>query len=233
MDDRMNPEARRIIELTRAARTPSVDDKDRVRRALAITLAATAAAAPGVAAGATAAKAAAAGTAAKTVGALGAATGLKLALSVVVIASLGVGAYWWTRPAPAPVATPVVAPAVKVVAVEPPVAEEPPTAPAEIALETTPSVGSLRDPLLAELALLNRAQQAWRHGAAGKALELAQQHAQRYPRSKLALERDAVRVFALCALGRKHQAHSLAVTIVKRAPRSPLRTSVEESCGMR
>jgi hypothetical protein len=230
MDDRMNPEARRIIELTRAARTPRTEDKDRVRRALAITLAATAAAAPGAAAGATAAKAAA-GSAAKTFGALGAASGLKLALSVAVIASLGAGAYWWTRPASGP--APAVAPAAKVIAVEPPVAEESPTAPADVAQPPAPLVGSPRDPLLAELALLNRAQQAWRNGAAGNALELAQQHAQRYPRSKLALERDAVRVFALCALGRKHQAHSLAVAIVKRAPRSPLRTSVEESCGMR
>ncbi|HET6283574.1 MAG TPA: hypothetical protein VFH73_21645 [Polyangia bacterium] len=231
----MNPEARRIIELTRAARTPNADDRDRVRRALAITLAATAAAAPGVAAGATAVKAAAAGTAAKTFGALGAAGGLKLALSVAVIASVGVGAYWWTRPAPAPatVVAPMAAPAAKAVTVDPPVVEQPAAAPAEIAPDAAPPVGSMRDPLLAELSLLNRAQRAWRQGAAGKALDLAQQHAQRYPRSKLALERDAVRVFALCALGRRHQAHSLAIAIVKRAPRSPLRTSVEESCGMR
>lgn len=239
MDDEMNPEARRIIELTRAARTPRTEDKERVRRALAAGLVAAAVSTPGIAAGATAAKAGTAGAAAKLAGA-GAAAGIKLALSVVLIASVGAGAYWLTRDRqpPAPVIAP--APVETAVIAEPPVAVAVPPAAAQVAgaeaaaeVEDAPSALPARDPLLAEAALLNKAQQAWRVGNARRALELAQKHAQRYPRSALAFERDAVRVLALCALGRKAQARPLAAALVKRAPRSPLRTSVEESCGMR
>ena len=74
---------------------------------------------------------------------------------------------------------------------------------------------------------------AWRTGGAARALALAQQHARRYPHSTLRLERDALRLFALCSLGRRAQARPLAAELLKRAPDSPLRTSVEESCGRR
>jgi len=57
--------------------------------------------------------------------------------------------------------------------------------------------------------------------------------ARRYPHSVLALERDALRVFALCSLGQRAQARPLAADLLRRAPGSPLRTSVEESCGGR
>lgn len=221
MDDQMNPEARRVIELTRAARTARVEDKERVRRALAMGLAATAVGAPAVAV---------AGSAVTAAKAVGFSTALKLALSVAVVASVGVTSYLFVRD-PQPAAT-VVAPApAPVVAV--PVAPEP--APEPVVAPEAPVAAPLdvTDPLLAEVALLNNAQQAWRVGNARRALELAQKHADRYPRSTLAIERDALRVFTLCALGRKAQARPLAAALIKRAPRSPLRTSVQESCGMR
>jgi hypothetical protein len=49
----------------------------------------------------------------------------------------------------------------------------------------------------------------------------------------MALERGALRVFALCALNRKGEARTLARELIASAPTSPLRKSLEESCGMR
>ncbi|MEA2696487.1 MAG: hypothetical protein QOI66_758 [Myxococcales bacterium] len=233
MDDQMNPEARRMIDQIRSARTPSAGDKERIRKALAIGVAVTAASVPGVAAGASAAKAAAT---------VGIASGFKVAVSVVVLASVGAGAYLWTRPPSQPAAHRAPVAVVPVAAPAPPpevVDDNPvtaPTAPAEVVEPTllpSPPMhkGAGRDPLMTELALLHRGQQAWRQGNAARALELAQQHARRYPHSALALERDALRVFALCSLGQRAQARPLAADLLRRAPGSPLRTSVEESCG--
>ncbi|HEY2899765.1 MAG TPA: hypothetical protein VGL59_04245 [Polyangia bacterium] len=224
----MNLEARRVIDQVRSARTPSADDKERIRKALAIGVVAAVASVPATAAGATVA-------AGKAAGAVGLASGLKVAVSVAVMASLGVGTYWLTRSTPAP------RPVVAVVASEPapPVAAEPappPTVePTPIVAEAAPAPASRtgRDPLMAELSLLHKAQQAWRQGNSARALALAQQHARQYPHSVLGMERDALRVFALCALGQQAQARPLASAILKRAPGSPLRTSVEESCGGR
>jgi hypothetical protein len=231
MDDQMNPEARRMLDQIRSARTPSAGDKERIRKALALGVAVTAASVPGVAAGASAAKAATT---------LGIASGFKVAVSVVVLASVGAGAYIWTRP-PSQIAAHHAPVSVVPVAVPTPprVVEDSPAAMvAEPSLSppASPSpvhAGASRDPLMTELALLHRAQQAWRQGNAARALELAQQHARRYPHSALALERDALRIFALCSLGQRAQARPLAADLLRRAPGSPLRTSVEESCGGR
>ncbi|HEY0713818.1 MAG TPA: hypothetical protein VGF45_14155 [Polyangia bacterium] len=228
----MSPEARRLIELTRAARTPRMEDKERVRRTLALSLAAGAAAAPGIADGALALKAATAGTAG-TVKAAGVAATVKLALSALVVASVGSGAYLWqaSKRQATPVAANPPAEVVAPVAAPAPVVE----APAPVPVETAPATATetVTDPLLAEVGLLHRAQQAWRGGNAKRALQLAQQHAKQYPHSALALERDALRVFTMCALGQKKQARTIAKDLMKRAPRSPLRTSVAESCGIR
>jgi hypothetical protein len=231
MDDQMNPEARRVIDQIRSARTPSAGDKERIRKALALGVAVTAASVPGVAAGASAAKAATT--------TLGIASGFKVAVSVVVLASVGAGAYIWTRPPAQPAAHHAPVAVVPVAAPPPPpevVDDSPPVVVAEPALLPSPALspphaGAGRDPLMTELALLHRAQQAWRQGNAARALDLAQQHARRYPHSALALERDALRVFALCSLGQRAQARPLAADLLRRAPGSPLRTSVEESCG--
>ncbi|HXI59425.1 MAG TPA: hypothetical protein VNO55_25335, partial [Polyangia bacterium] len=233
-----------MIDQIRSARTPSAGDKERIRKALAVGVAVTAASVPGVAAGASAAKAAASVAKASTT--LGLASGFKVAVSVVVLASVGASAYIWTRPPSPPAARHAPVAVVPVAVPTPPsppevVEDSPPAAPAVVAapaLSPSPSpspvhAGAARDPLMTELALLHRAQQAWRQGNAARALDLAQQHARRYPHSALALERDALRVFALCSLGQRAQARPLAADLLRRAPGSPLRTSVEESCGGR
>jgi hypothetical protein len=206
-DFEMNGEARRVVELARKARTPGDADKRRVRAALAATLG-----------GATLGAASSVAVASAAKGA-GLAIGARALVAAVLLATAGAGSYYWVRssraPAPAPVAAPAAAPPV---IVEP----LPPAA--------APQAG---DPLLAELGLLRQAQRALKDGDARRALDLAARHAALYPRSQMALERGALRVFALCSLGRKSEARSLARELIAEAPSSPLRKSLEESCGMR
>jgi hypothetical protein len=233
--DEMNPEARRHLRLAREELTPGDEDKRRVRKALAVGLAAAAAAA-----GASSTEAAAA---AKTAGLLGA-WGLRGLAGVLLIASTGTGAYWWThRHSAAPVAqtsapsqeqaqvAPASPPDNPAPQVDPP-SEAPVAAPPPKEQEH-PRAARSADPLVNELTLLHRAQQAWRDGKAQQALDLAQQHAATYPHSQFAMERSVVQVFALCALGRKGEAKSIATGLIERAPKSPLRTSLEESCAMK
>jgi hypothetical protein len=199
--DDLNPGARRVVDLARAARTPGEADKRRVRQALALGIGAA------VAGGS-------AGTAIASATKVGVLVGLRGVLAALVVVSTGVGTYVWVHGHRA--AAPVVAPA------------PPPVAAAGPVVTPLPP-----DPLLAELTLLRQAQQALRDGSARRALELADRHAALYPSSQLALERGALRVFAYCALGRKGDARALATELLAAAPRSPLRTSLEESCATR
>jgi hypothetical protein len=206
--DDLNPSARRVVDLARAARTPGEADKRRVRQALALGIgAAVAGASSGTAVASAAAK----------VG-VGALVGLRGILMGLLVVSTGVGTAVYLRGRHTP--GPVVAPAPAVVAPVP-------------APVITPLAPPAADPLLAELTLLRQAQQALRDGSARRALELAERHAALYPRSQLALERGALRVFAYCTLGRKSDARALATELLAAAPRSPLRTSLEESCATR
>ena len=220
-DDEMSPEAWRLLQVVRQAESPSELDLRRVRRAIAIgagTAAGTAAPVAKAAAAAEAAsvaKAAPAAQAATTTAATmakGAAlvSAVKGAAAIAVLASVGAGTLWWAQhhaPARGGVAA-LHAPATSTAAAPPP-----------------PST------LLEELTLLQRAQRALAGGEPLQALALAEQHAQRYPRSQLELERDAVRVFAWCALKRTDEARALTDEILEHAPRSPLRTSLEQSCA--
>jgi hypothetical protein len=202
--DDLNPSARHVVDLARAARTPGDADKRRVRQALALGIGAAVAGASSGTAIASAAKA-------------GALVGLRGVIAALLVVSTGVGGFVWVRGHQAPSApAPAVAPAA-----------------APVAPVVTPLPAATPDPLLAELTLLRQAQQALRDGSARRALELAERHAALYPRSQLALERGALRVFAFCALGRKADARALATELLAAAPRSPLRTSLEESCAAR
>jgi hypothetical protein len=172
---------------------------------------------------------------------MGVFTGLRGIVSVVVIAStsVGAGAYFWTHAAARRTAD------VSIVSSPPPVEIAPP--PITISESTnTPPVSPERpaetparprmapqDPLAAELTLLHAAKQAWQDGKPQTALDLAQRHAQLYPHSQLASERDALKVFALCGLGRTSDARDLASSLLTRAPGSPFRASLEQSCAMR
>ena len=206
IEDEMNPSARHVVALARAARTPSDADKRRVRRALALGIG-------------TAAAGVSAGTALASASNAGVLVGLRGIIAALVVASLGTGTYVLVRAR----SSTAVRPSQQTVVAAPVV-------PAPVIVPVAPPSP---DPLLAELTLLRQAQQALRDGQARRALELAERHAALYPRSQLGLERGALRVFAFCALGHKGEARALATDLLAAAPRSPLRTSLEESCAMR
>jgi hypothetical protein len=208
IEDEMNPSARHVVELARAARTPSDADKRRVRRALALGIG-------------TAVAGVSAGTALASASNAGVLVGLRGIIAALVVASLGTGTYVLVR------ARSSTAPSQQTIVATPAV-------PAPVIVPVAPALAApAPDPLLAELTLLRQAQQALRDGQARRALELAERHAALYPRSQLGLERGALRVFAFCALGHKAEARALAIDLLAAAPRSPLRTSLEESCAMR
>lgn len=233
----LDPEARRILELTREARTPSARDRARVDRLLGAALAL----------GSATAHAASGGAATKVVGTAAAIKWTGIAL--LAIGSAGYVGWRVSHRAPPPS---------QVVAVAP--AAAPPEAPAPIGAgvaagepdpaataEPREEAGSLRGgaaphssrakgseaTLPEELDLLHDAQSKWRAGNAAAALSLLSEHRKRFPRSQLASERDALTVLSLCATNRAAEARKLARRFLQAAQRSPLRTSVEESCGGR
>lgn len=229
-------EARRLLELTRAGRTPSAADKQRVERALSRTL--------GLAAFSAVAGATSTASAKSSVVALP----VKWALGVAipVLAAAGAASYFHSRAPEAP--TSQVAPRAPVVAPlpappEPPAPTESPTravAPPVPAPEPAEAPSARRavlsekpkvkETLAAELDLLHDAQSKWRNRDANGALALLAEHRKRYPRSELRLEREALRVLCLCAAGRPAEAKEVASRTFKNAPKSPLRASVEASC---
>jgi hypothetical protein len=113
---------------------------------------------------------------------------------------------------------------------------EPPEDPGAPRASTAPRAShpkASEETLSAELDLLHDAQSKWRAGNASAALSLLSEHKKRFPRSQLGSERDALTILSLCATNRTAEARRLAQRFLQTAQRSPLRTSVEESCGGR
>jgi hypothetical protein len=229
------------LSLARAARSPTSEDKKRVERRLALGAGVVAGTVTTLAAG----QAAANGTLGK-VAALGA---LKwwLGGSAVIVAVASYAAVDLTPKAAqepharrARVVQPAVAfepevveqVAVEPAAVEPAAAVVEEVAPAPVRHPRRKRV-ERADALATEVELLHRAQAAWRNGQARGALELVREHEKRFPGSSLRLERDTLAVLTLCELGKKEQAARIARELIARAPSSPLRASVEESCALR
>lgn len=74
------------------------------------------------------------------------------------------------------------------------------------------------DSLMAELGLLQRTRKALRSGRPEEALEAAAQHRREFPNGRLAEERDATEVSALCALGRGDEARRKAAAFERAHP---------------
>jgi hypothetical protein len=230
----LDPDARRILELTRDARAPSLEDKLRVERKLSQVLQIAALSGAAGASAATVTKPASAALALKWVALLG----------VSALIAAAAGTLHWRAPStppstPAPLAAPALpkAPA-NPQAEQPAVTEEP--ARAAIAADK-PAVPAPRvreksrpekqvDSLNQELDLLHQAQAAWRKQNPSQALALLAQHRQKFPKSVLGLEREALRVLSLCAAGRTREAKDVARRAFGQAERSPLRASIEQSC---
>ncbi len=85
-------------------------------------------------------------------------------------------------------------------------------------------------PLLAELEALRRAHAAIEARAPARALAEIERLAASHPLGQLGAEREAVRVLALCALGRAREAEVAHRELARRWPLSPLRHRVRGSC---
>jgi hypothetical protein len=88
--------------------------------------------------------------------------------------------------------------------------------------------GAKSDPFTAELGVLQRAQVAYTHRDFSAALALVAEHARRFPRGRLAEQREALRVRSLLGAGRTDEAHRAAAAFAVRFPRSVLLPRVAE-----
>lgn len=247
----LDRDAQRILDLATEARTPAAADKARVEQKLAAMLGVgVIAATPAIVTEAAHGASAAAGGA---TAAGGAALKWWIASAVIVSALTGYVALS-SKPAapvqtqtqtqtppkasnaiaapqvvPAPAVDETLAPAVDDAPAPEALTPERPTRAVSASAKKRAAASTLGD----ELELLHRAQSAWRAKDAAQAMTLLDQHRARFPRSELKLERDGLRVLTLCELGRKAEATSLAHALLERAPRSPLRATIEESCALK
>ena len=81
-----------------------------------------------------------------------------------------------------------------------------------------------------EAKILREARAARLAGQAARSLSLVTEHATRFPNGALAPERDAERISALCALGRREQAQKHIADFELRWTSSPLLERVRASC---
>jgi hypothetical protein len=229
----LDHDARRLLELTRQSRTPTATDKARVERLLGGALLL----------GGASAHAASGGAASKM---FGTALATKWAGIALLAVASGAGYFGWhawrashdaARPSSAMVAAVVpvetALAGARVPAAPAPAAEEVADTPSRaVAPPATPTRSTgVHGTLPEELDLLHEAQAKWRAGNASSALGLLSEHRQRFPRSQLGPERDALTVLSLCATSRTAEAKKLARRFLQTAKHSPLRASVEESCG--
>ena len=87
--------------------------------------------------------------------------------------------------------------------------------------------------LSVETRLLSSAAGALRGGDPRGALTLLDEHRRRFPRGVLSEERDAERVFALCAMGSEEEARRSAKQFAREHPRSGLAPRVARACSGR
>lgn len=225
----LSPEARELVDDGLSVLRPSSRDRARVATALAARL----------------------GTAALLVPhAAGAAPKPLVAWAKLHTAMAGVGAgvaaigatYWLTQTPPTPTEAPVKPPAVAAVAV-PHVA--PPASSVESSdvtpasqLAPEPPVTSPRktvavDQLAEEVAILSKATSALRAGNPAEGLRVLEEHQRKFPKGRLAEERRAARIQALCALGKLSAAEAELARLAQSSPRSPHLARAQRACGIK
>jgi hypothetical protein len=109
----------------------------------------------------------------------------------------------------------------------------PPSRPPPAIRPREPARDSGGDAIAEEAMLLRSAQAALARGDGSSALIALEEHATRFPRGALQEEREAARVFALCASGRAVDARTAASTFVAANPRSVLAAQVRRTCASR
>jgi hypothetical protein len=85
-------------------------------------------------------------------------------------------------------------------------------------------------PLSPELRLLAQAQRALRDGRLSQALELLDEHAERFAQGVLQEERHAARAVTLCRMGKHGAARTERAKLEGKNARSPLLPWVRSSC---
>ena len=224
----LSPEARELVDDGLSALRPSSRDRARVATALAARL----------------------GTAALLLPpAAGAAPNPlpvwpKLA-TVTASVSAGIAAigatYWLAQSPPAPTEAPVKPPAIAappVAHATPPAAsvESPDEPQGELAPEppvTAPRKTVAVDPLAEEVAILSKATSALRAGNPAEGLRLLGEHQRKFPKGRLAEERRAARIQALCALGKLSAAEAELARLAQSSPRSPHLARAQRACGIK
>jgi len=225
----LSPEARGLVDDGHTVLRPSAGDRARVKSALAARLGGAAFLLPYQASAA----------APKSL--------LGWSKLSVKLASVGAGlvvlgaAYYATQPsvepAPqAPVKPPTVTPATPRPAAAPIDTSSPRAQAEREAPAPEPAVSPVRklpapDPLAEEIAILSKATSALRAGRPGEGLTLLNEHQRKFPNGRLAEERRAARIQALCALGRRTEAEAELTRLAQSSPRSPHLARAQRACG--
>jgi hypothetical protein len=102
------------------------------------------------------------------------------------------------------------------------------TSKATSALGASRRVSRTHDNLTEEAGILSRAQSALHSGHADSALQVLAEHERRFKYGILAQERTAVRIQALCALGRVNEANTLLRGL---SPKSLTGESARQACA--
>ncbi len=89
------------------------------------------------------------------------------------------------------------------------------------------------DALQAEMSLIGRARRALHGGRADRALTLLRAHAEAFADGQMREDRQALRIEALCAVGKGPQARAEAAAFARRFPRSAHAARVSELCPRR
>lgn len=224
----LSPEARELVDDGLSVLRPSSRDRARVATALAARLGTAALLLPH-----------AAGAAPKPLPVWPKLATLTAGVSAG-IAAIG-ATYWLTQTAPAPAEAPVKPPAVAapVVTHAPPPASSvesadvPPDALAPEPPVTSPRKAVAVDPLAEEVAILSKATSALRAGNPAEGLRLLEEHQRKFPRGRLAEERRAARIQALCALGKLSAAEAELARLAQSSPRSPHLARAQRACGIK
>jgi hypothetical protein len=231
--------AQAIVEAARDADQPSSADRDRIKRAVLVQLAAGAVA-----------SSAAAGTVAA-----GLSAGMKVGLAILAVSVVGGGAagyVHWTGQhrlsnvvKHASVAAPT-APAPAVLPMEIPAVVAPPAAalaqsenkahkqdrPRKLAGQGGGEVVRLPedDQLNGEVAVLKRAREELRLGRPAQALEALREYDQRFGKGALGEERQAIAAIATCQAHPGPTARAQAQAFMRTSPKSPLLDRVRAAC---
>lgn len=106
-----------------------------------------------------------------------------------------------------------------------------PPAPASAKLRRSHAPMTPQESYAAELALLQRAQSEYAGQDFPDALVLVAEHARRFPRGRLAEEREALRVRSLAGANRGQEARRALATFARRFPHSVLLPRLQEAAG--